>query len=289
MYSATDPAAIGDLVRIATETGDNECLHRLWQAVMRLEQWHFMSTPVDEHAADMGNPQPVVGSVPELPDKPMLFAFTDDKRAWRAMVDNGAPTTSDAIPTVAMPLKRAAKYAYDLQQSGVWGILFNQNTGERGFYAPLANIAPMFEYHHGYVLPGIEADRPAPDFDSIAGAYKQTHAQHALHAYLRCLFHLKNWFFVSDQSSPNAPMLWTFSGELAIVGFTNPQRAAHAAEKMGILDEEGCANVLEMTPQETKGIFDAARQHGIHRIVFNGSSEPMPFETEALQSVIETM
>lgn len=289
MFTATDPAEIGDLVKAATEIGDSESMHRLWQAVMRLDQWHFMSTPVDESAADMGNPRPVVGTVPELPDKPMLFAFTDDKRAWRAMVDSGASATGDTIPTVAMPLRRAAKYAYDLQKSGVWGILFNLKIGEQGFYAPLANIAPMFEFHHGFVLPGIEEDRPAPDFDSIAGAYKQTHAQHALHAYLRCLFHLENWFFVSDQSSPNAPMLWTFGGELAIVGFTNPQRAAHAAEKMGILDEEGCANVLEMTPKETTGLFDVARQHGIHRIVFNGNSEPMPFETEALQSVIETM
>lgn len=285
----TDPAGIGDLVKAAQEANDADSLHQLWQAVMLLDRWHFMSTPVDESADDMGNPQPVTGIIPEMPDRRLLFAFTDDKRAWQAMVDNGMGDPEGTVPTIGMRMPDAARYAHKLMDEGIWGILFNHNKGEQGFYAPLVNIAPMFEYHLGFVIPGLEEARPTPDFDSIAKAYKKSHAQHALHAYLRCLFHMKHWLFVSDQTNPNSPMLWTFNGELAIVGFTDAQRAAHAAERMGILDDEGCANVLEMTPQETKGIFDAARQHGIHTIVFNGSSEPMSFETEALQSVIERM
>lgn len=290
MHAPTDPAAIGDLAKAAIAAPDDgDAMHRLWQAVMLLEKWHFMSTPVDESAPDMGNPQPVVGTIPEMQDKRFLFAFTDDKRAWQAMVDSDLAEPGSTVPTISMSMARAARHAHGLQGSGVWGIMFNLNKGESGFYAPLTNIAPMFEYHLGYVLPGIEAERPAPDFNAIAAVYKRTHAQHALHAYLRCLFHLKHWFFVSSQSNPNAPMLWTFNDELALVAFTNPQRAAHAAERMGILDAEGCANVLEMTPKETKQVFESARQHGVHRIVFNGATDPMAFETEALQSVIERM
>lgn len=289
--SATEsPDIIGDLAKAgAASGGDLDAMHKIWQAVMLLDQWHFMSTPVDEGNKDLGNPQPLIGTLPESPDQRVLFAFTDSKRAFDASVELGSHNPDKPIPTIAMKRDAAAKYAHDLIEQGVWGILFNQCKGEQGFFAPLTNIVPMFEYHLGYVLPGLEETRPAPDFNSIAKVYKETQTQHALYAYLRCLFHLKSWFFVSDQTNPDAPMLWTFGGELAIVGFTNPQRAAHAAERMGILDDEGCANIIEMTPPETKGIFDAARQHGIHRIVFNGSSEPMSFETEALQSVMETM
>ena len=289
MHAPTEPAVIGDLAKAAKASGDPNDMHKLWQAVMLLDEWHFMSTPVNEDDKDLGNPQPLIGTLPEMPEQRLLFAFSDSKRAFDAMVALGDYDKDQPVPTIGMKRDAAAKFAYELQKHGVWGILFNQNQGEQGFYAPLVNMAPMFEYHLGYVIPGIEEDRPAPDFDSIAKAYKTAHTEHALYAYLRCLFHLKTWFFVSDQTNPDAPMLWTFNGELAIVGFTNPNRAAHAAEKMGILDEEGCANIIEMSPPETKEIFDTARQHGIHRIVFNASSESMPFETEALQSVIETL
>jgi len=283
---------IGEFVKAAAESGgDDNSMHALWHAVMGLDAWHFMSTPItaDVPVTGNGSPTPVVGTIPEMPDKKMLFAYSDDKRAWQAMIDNGYKSTGDGFATISMPVKNAAKYAHDLQQHGVYGILFNHSKEEQGFFAPLINVAPMFEYHVGFVIPGIEEDRPAPDFDSIANAFRQNGAEHALHAYLRCLFYLDKWTFVADKSNPGAPMLWPFGEEIALVGFTDQQHAAHAAEQMGILDESGHANILEVTPAEASEFFDTARPHGVNRIVFNPSTAPFPVVTEALQRVIATM
>jgi len=291
MTRPESPDIIGDLAKAAADSGDDLAMHELWKAVMRLDEWHFMSTPInpDVPITGPGSPMPMIGTIPEMPDKKMLFAFTDNKRAWQAMVDNGFKSTGDGFATITMPRDAAAKYAHDLAREGVWGVLFNQTEGEQGFFAPLSNIAPMYEYHHGYVLPGLEESRPVPDFDSISRLFKQTKQEHALHAYLRCLFYLNKWIFVADQSNPGAPMLWPYGKEICIVGFTDHQHAAHAAERMGILDETGHANIIELAPSETNEIFDKAREHGVERIIFNPSTAPFPFVTSALQEVIATL
>lgn len=285
---------IGDLVKANLATGSAESMHQLWDTVMRLDEWHFMSTPVapDMPASGPGSPMPIIGSIGEMPDKRLLFAFTDDKRAHRAMVDNGIKTIDGMFTTITMQRDGAAHYAHKLQQDGVWGILFNHCKGEQGFFAPLANIAPMYECAHGVVLPGLKDSRPTPDFDSLAKAFKSTEYespqyQYTLTAYLRCLLNLDKWCFLSDKERPGSPMMWAVSEEIVLLGFTDPHRAAHAAKKMKLLDEDGAADVIEMKPSDTQRILDEYRKHGVQRIVFNLSTEPLPLHTEGLLSAME--
>ncbi|WP_066043834.1 hypothetical protein [Herbiconiux solani] len=109
-------------------------MDNLWRAVYGLEHWIFIARGTLEQ------PAPYAG---QLPQGPMLFAFTTAERAKSAALGAGL-SDEEASTLLAIPLPSAIEWAATFAAVGVKGIAFD--LPEAGYFAPLENLVPMRDY-----------------------------------------------------------------------------------------------------------------------------------------------
>ena len=106
----------------------------LWRSVYALERWIFIARGTDEA------PSPYAG---ELPQGPMLFAFTTAERAHSCALAQGL-TEEEASKLLAVPLPSAIEWAASFSSVGIHGITFDMPA--YGYFAPLTNLLPMRDF-----------------------------------------------------------------------------------------------------------------------------------------------
>ena len=121
------------LAEAAESQQTRENMDALWRAVFSLEQWYFIAR------GNKDKPTPFASVVN---GKPFLMGFTSTEGAQvfyaRNKLDDGKSHGILSIPS------RNTAYFTSFAQHGVFGILFNDH--EKGFYTPLTNIQPMYDY-----------------------------------------------------------------------------------------------------------------------------------------------
>lgn len=124
------------LVDAARDGDDEEAMVALWRAAYALDEWHFVAR------GEMPNVQPFIGLVDE---RPFVMVFTDEERA-RAFAERNKLIQEDGtVPLLGMSPEGASKTLPQYGEHGVHGVLFNE--GPNGFFAPLSNLMPMYEFH----------------------------------------------------------------------------------------------------------------------------------------------
>ncbi len=106
----------------------------LWRAIYGLDRWIFIARGTDDQ------PGPYVG---ELPQGPMILAFTTGERARNAALGMGL-SEDEASRLLAVPLPSAIEWAATFSSVGVVGIAFDLPAA--GYFAPLGNLVPMRDY-----------------------------------------------------------------------------------------------------------------------------------------------
>ncbi len=134
------PINIDNLARLARERNDDPSWRSLWNAVIRLPAWYGVTT--------LERPDAPALLLAGEPPKPRLFAFTDERRAWRfvnqAPRPVRAPDGSRVASVIRMPLPQAIRYAAALGQRGVEHVVFNAgHGGAQGFGFPVAALAQL--------------------------------------------------------------------------------------------------------------------------------------------------
>ncbi|MBV9788761.1 MAG: hypothetical protein JOZ51_11335 [Chloroflexi bacterium] len=116
-------------------TQSEAAMAQLWAAVYALPSWYFVIKP---------ERQPVSPFVGVVDNQPFLMAFTDKQRADQFARRQGFVDASGATSILATPVQGMVENAEQYRAQGVFGILFND--GPNGFFAPLANLTPMWQY-----------------------------------------------------------------------------------------------------------------------------------------------
>lgn len=108
---------------------------RLWAAVYALPSWYFVARMSGQSVS------PFVGVVNE---QPFLMAFTAKDRADQFARRQGFVDAAGQTTILALPLPGVVQTAEEYRAQGIFGILFND--GPNGFFAPLTNLGPMWQY-----------------------------------------------------------------------------------------------------------------------------------------------
>ena len=116
-------------------TQSQAAMAQLWAAVYALPSWYFVIRP---------ERQPVSPFVGVVDNQPFLMAFTDKQRADQFARRQGFVDAAGATSILATSVQGMVQNADDYRAQGVFGILFND--GPNGFFAPLTNLAPMWQY-----------------------------------------------------------------------------------------------------------------------------------------------
>jgi hypothetical protein len=132
------PEEVADIDRRAAalkeEPESFAAMDALWRAVYSLDRWIFIARGTDDQ------PAPYAG---ELPQGPMLFAFTTGERARTAALGMGL-SEDEASKLLAVPLPAAIEWVASFSSVGVKGITFDFPAA--GYFAPLENLVPMRDY-----------------------------------------------------------------------------------------------------------------------------------------------
>ena len=80
-------------------------------------------------------------------NRAMIKAFTDTERLNRFARDNKLVDANDGVTFISMGVKpEILNYLEQFIPMGVHGIHFNADIGSTGFFAPLAQMRPIYEY-----------------------------------------------------------------------------------------------------------------------------------------------
>lgn len=127
----------------ASRAGTEEANAALWRAVFSLSRWWFL--PEGE---------PPAMRVGVIDGRPFLLAFTSAERARQQALVWGMATADDPVDVIASTPQGVLELLDGLRDSGVFGITFDH--GLTGFFAPLANMRPIYEH----VRPGVPQEQP---------------------------------------------------------------------------------------------------------------------------------
>ncbi|HEY0605438.1 MAG TPA: hypothetical protein VGD58_21130 [Herpetosiphonaceae bacterium] len=116
-------------------TQSQASMAQLWAAVYALPSWNFVARRSGESVL------PFVGVVDEWP---FLMAFTSRERADQFARRQGFVDAADQTTILALSVQGVVQTAEDYRAQGIFGILFND--GPNGFFAPLTNLVPMWQY-----------------------------------------------------------------------------------------------------------------------------------------------
>ena len=138
----TEPApdeipALSAAAKAAGGPGPGPEANRLWAAVFRMPQWHFLMSPKRIETF-----QP---SVQLIEQKPWLLVFTNGDLLQRYAVTNRNLDAAGNALFVSIPNANVLPYLEGFRAAGVFGVRFNEGDDD-GFYAPLTNLAAFPRY-----------------------------------------------------------------------------------------------------------------------------------------------
>jgi tetratricopeptide (TPR) repeat protein len=139
------PAGAVDFDRLATAAararGALPEHERLWSAVFKLEQWHFVARPEGD-----GNMAPYIAANSGLMNgAPMLKVFTDTVRLQRFAEDNQLCASDGSTFVLSYPVRTVMEALDHYAQQGVAHIHFNPDKCSFGFYGPVTKLAGLEE------------------------------------------------------------------------------------------------------------------------------------------------
>lgn len=266
----------------AAQEGDGESQQALWKAVYELWMWHFLQDfgDGDDSPAGpppFGHPKPMVV---RLEDKRYVACFTSPERAIAAAQHNELIHPKYGIPVLTHPRDGAVALLCRMDQ-GLDGVLFNWNRGEHGFFAPLGNIASMYEWYLDRI--------PAGLFDAFVRGVVASGAPQALERLNRRIVLMEQWFFIGDQARPNTPQLYADDEKIMALVFTDEDHAGRGASVVGGTDDQGQVPLIPTTPQAGVDYLQKLHAHSEGKVqdaLFNLGSEPFLMSIEALEQLV---
>lgn len=139
-----------DRLAAATRSGTMEANNALWSATFALPHWWFLPD---------GDPPRIRTGV--LNGRAYVLAFTSGERARKQAVAWGLADPDGSVNVLAASPHSTLSMVDRLVGSGVFGIVFDH--GISGYYAPLANLRPIYEH----VRELIPQERPAGGWYAI--------------------------------------------------------------------------------------------------------------------------
>ena len=113
----------------------------LWRAVFQLKEWHFIArgqfpdvTPYVARNASIANGESLVK------------AFTDVPKLQAFAKANGLTDEKGEVLFLAMPVPGFMETLRNYQELGVFGIHFNADARDAGFYASLPQLAGIRDF-----------------------------------------------------------------------------------------------------------------------------------------------
>lgn len=253
------------IAKAAQESGSQEAMNALWREVFALDRWYFVGR------GEMPNVQPFIGMMNE---KPFLMAFTDSERAHAFAVAQKLISENGAVATLSNPVASAVVMAENLRKHNVHGVLFNP--GAQGFFAPLPNVVPMFEFHRD--------ELPAALWDAFIRSVRDVNHPQAWHRLLRRLGSLEHWRFLVTS---NKQIATAVVDEKPHVLIYTDEPHVEAGLKQFPKDQASQVKIVRDTParavQALKQLF---KPSGVNEIIINMGSEPLTCEVDDLERAV---
>ncbi len=267
----------------ATDTTGNG-MNRLWKAVFDLEHWHFIQQfPPDGAAPEgpppFGWPRPMASRVE---GKLFILAFTSSDRVVACANHNELVHPKYGIPLLEIPRDGAAEMLCRLDERQIDGVLFNQNKGEQGFFAPLTNIPTMYEWCLDRLPDGL--------FDPFVKSVTTSDARAGWQRLHRRLALMDQWLFIGDVTRPKSPQLYVHEGEPMLLVFTDDKHVSKGAALAGGADEQGRMPLIPTTPLDAADFAGRVAAHGdgqVSSVLFNLGTSPFILPIQGLKAMIE--
>jgi hypothetical protein len=250
-----------------------------WKAVFDLDEWHFIRQP-----AQPGEPAPPpdafqpVGA--RIEDKMFILAFTNEDRANACARQNNIEQPDGAAAIITLPRTEAAETLCRIESDQVDGVMFNSNRGEAGMYAPLHNIAAMYDHYHNALPAGcINAMAKAVQVQDKPEAWARLHQR---------VGDLEQWFFIADTNQPGLPRFAQVDDQVMVLIFTDQQRAAKGAAAAGGTDEAGKVPLIPVPPAKAaEAVSQIAEQSQgkLENAIFNAGSDAFIVDIGTLQRI----
>ncbi len=130
-------------IAVRDSDGSPEAQDALWEATFDAEHWVFLTRGTGINVA------PYCGVID---GRPMVYAFTDDDRAFNCGQQVGVVSEDGLVPMVFMEPDGAIGWVEALAQYDVWGIIFNPM--EANYFAPLGNLSKIHAHLRAQRLAG---------------------------------------------------------------------------------------------------------------------------------------
>ena len=260
------------LQMVEDESGQK--MQEFWGAVYGCDHWHFLqqippdgSTP--EGPPPFGHPNP---ACVKIEDKLFVLAFTSEERAVDFANENGFVHPELGVPTLKQDTPTAASLLGSIQNDEVFGVLFNHNEGMQGAYAPVGNIATMYEWHND--------DLPEGMFDAFVRGVLAAQSPMALERLRTRIVALSQWFFIGDKEHPQTPQLFAHQEDVYPLVFTTEDQAAKGAGASGAEYADNSVPLIASSPEQAIGYLQkvAGESEGkIRAALFNLGTQPFAF------------
>lgn len=266
--AASDPAAAGEF----------------WKAVFESPQWHFINEiPADGAKPDgpppFGWPKPMAARVE---GKLFIIAFTSSERALDAARHNELIDPRFGVRLLEMPRDGAVQMLCQMNAGTIDGVLFNHNAGEQGFFAPLGNVATMYEWYLDRVPNGF--------FDAFVKGVVASNSRAGWQRLHRRVALMDRLWFAGDRDRPQAPQLYVHEGNPALLVFTDEEHVAQGAGLAGCADAEGKVPLIPTTPPDAAEFAEKLEAHSggkVQELLFNLGSEPFIFPINGFKEMVE--
>jgi hypothetical protein len=249
-----------------------------WRAVFDLEAWHFIRQPAQPGESAPPNAFQPVGA--RINDKLFILAFTSVDRASACARQNNVAQPEGASAIITLPRAEAAETLCRIESDQVDGVMFNSNRGEAGMYAPLHNIAAMYDHYHNALPAGcVNAMAKAVQIQDKPEAWARLHQR---------VGDLDQWFFIADTSQPGLPRFAQVDDQIMVLIFTDQQRAATGAAAAGGADEAGKVPLIPVPPAKAaEAVSQIAQQSQgkLENAIFNAGSDAFIMDIETLRRV----
>ncbi len=252
----------------------------LWEAAHRLDHWHFLpriepGDSIDAMVKEGRNPGLVVV---KMGDKPMVPVFTSTERAQEAAKTHGLAPADEDVAVLSVDRAQAVAMLCGLPGEVV-GVIFNHNTGEQAFLAPLENVAAQEEMFHSALHPAA-LDR----FARAVVAANRPEVWGRLH---RHVLSREKWFMIADPGQPDRPVVVNAEGANHLLLFTEPERiplGARALQNDSLAD----APPIEIEPAQALAKWQAMHEQSgaLAAAVFNVGTTPFVMTLEQLDAAL---
>ena len=254
-------------------------MQEFWRAVYRSDHWYFVQQLPPDGSEPVG-PPPFGNLNPlrvRLEQKVFVTAFTSAERAHAAAVRNDLVHPEHGIPILQQDTAAGASMIANMNATGTFGVLFNQNEGMQGAFAPLGNVATMYEWFHNTI--------PSPMFDAFVRGVVGANAPQAWARLKARIMDHKAWYFVGDQDRPTAPQLFVHENEVFALVFTDEAHVSQGAGATGAKYDGKKVPLIPTDPASAIAFLQkvASNSDGkVRNALFNLGTQPFAFSIEEL-------